>query len=73
MSGLFGSAKAPAPDPEIAAAQKRQEERLEAEEAQKKREIASRRRARLVGGQRMLLSPEREDAQMGIQSTLGTE
>ena len=71
MGGLFKTPKPPAPDPEIAAAQERQEERLEAEENQKMRQIAARRRARATGGARMLLSKERENAQTGIQSTLG--
>jgi len=73
MGSLF-SPKTPAPpppDPEITAAQKRQEERLEADEQQKMRAIAARRRARGTGGARMLLSKERENAQTGIQSTLG--
>jgi len=75
MGGLFGSRtpSAPAPDPKVAEAQQRQEERLEAQEEQKMRQIAARRRARRVGGQRMLLSSERDVAQTGIQSTLGAE
>jgi len=64
--------KAPAPDPELAAAQKRQQERLDASEAQKMAAIAARRAARRVGGQRMLLSGERADAETGIQTTLGS-
>lgn len=71
MGGLFKTPKPPAPDPEIVEAQKRQEERLDAEENQKMRAIAARRRARTSGGARMLLSKERENAQTGIQSTLG--
>jgi len=63
--------KPPAPDPELKAAQERQEARLEAQEEQKMRAIASRQRARRVGGQRMLLSMERETPQTGIQDTLG--
>ena len=34
-------------------------------------EIAARRRARMIGGRRSLLSQERENAEMGIQETLG--
>lgn len=71
MGGLFKTPKPPAPDPELAEAQKRQEERLDAEENQKMRAIAARRRARTSGGARMLLSKERENAQTGVQSTLG--
>lgn len=63
--------KPPAPDPELKAAQERQETRLDAQEEQKMRQIASRQRARRVGGQRMLLSMERETPQTGIQDTLG--
>lgn len=63
--------KPPAPDPELVAAQKRQEERLEADEAQKAAAIAARQRARRVGGQRLLLSMERETPQTGVKSTLG--
>lgn len=63
--------KPPAPDPELKAAQDRQEARLEAQEEQKMRQISARQRARRVGGQRMLLSMERETPQTGIQDTLG--
>lgn len=58
--------------PEVTAAQKRQEERLEAQEQQQARALAARRRVRRTGGMRMLLSKEREAPQMGVQSTLGT-
>ena len=63
--------KAPPPDPELKAAQMRQEERLNAQEAQKMAAIAARRMARRVGGKRMLLSGERQDAEAGVQTTLG--
>ena len=66
------SPKAPPPDPELKAAQMRQEERLDAAEAQKMAAIAARRAARRIGGKRMLLSGERQDAEAGVQSTLGT-
>jgi len=49
----------------------RQEERLNAQEAQKMAAIAARRAARRVGGKRMLLSGERQDAEAGVQTTLG--
>jgi hypothetical protein len=65
------SPKAPPPDPELKAAQMRQEERLNAQEAQKMAAIAARRMARRVGGKRMLLSGERQDAEAGVQTTLG--
>ena len=65
------SPKAPPPDPELKAAQERQTERLDAAEAQKMAAIAARRAARRVGGKRMLLSGERQDAETGVQTTLG--
>lgn len=74
MGSLFGGApSAPAPDPKIAEAQAKQEERLEAQEEQKMRQITARQRARRVGGQRMLLSSERETPATGVQSKLGSQ
>ena len=71
MGGLLKTPSAPAPDPEITAAQERQEARLAEDERTKLAQIAARRRARQAGGQRLLLSPIREDAEKGIQETLG--
>jgi len=71
VSGLFSTPSAPAPDPELKAAQARQEATLEQQEREKRLQIAARQRARRVGGQRMLLSKTREDAEQGIQTTLG--
>ncbi len=71
MSGLFSTPSAPGPDPELKAAQERQEKMLDDQEKQKRLQIAARQRARRVGGQRMLLSKTREDAEQGIQETLG--
>lgn len=75
MGGLFGgkisTPEPPPPDPGISAAQQRQEQRLEEEERQKQAQLSAQRRARQIGGQRLLLSSEREDAREGIQSTLG--
>lgn len=71
MGGLLKTPSAPAPDPEITAAQERQEARLTEQERTKKAQIAARRRARQAGGRRLLLSPIREDAEKGIQETLG--
>lgn len=71
MSGLFSTPKAPAPDPELKEAQERQEAMLEQQEKEKRMQIAARQRARRVGGQRMLLSKTREDAEQGIKTTLG--
>jgi hypothetical protein len=71
VSGLFSTPSAPRPDPELKAAQDRQEKMLDDQEKQKRMQIAARQRARRVGGQRMLLSKTREDAEQGIQETLG--
>lgn len=75
MGGLFRGPKAPTPAqvaPETTAAQQRQEARLAEEERQQKAQLAAQRRSRQIGGQRMLLSPERENARLGIQTTLGS-
>lgn len=45
--------------PEVTAAQKRQEERLEAQEESQARQMAARRRARQYGGRRMLMASVR--------------
>ena len=66
------SPKPPPPDPELKAAQERQQQRLDAQEAQKMAAIVARRMARRIGGKRMLLSGERQDAEAGVQTTLGT-
>lgn len=71
MGSLFSTPKQPGPDPELEASQKRQEARLEAEEREKRLKISARQRARRTGGQRLLLSPVRADAEKGIQETLG--
>ena len=71
MGGLLKTPREPAPDPEITAAQERQEARIAEEDRSKKAQIAARRRARQVGGGRLLLSSMREDAEKGIQETLG--
>lgn len=71
MSGLFKTPKPPAPDPELKEAQERQEKMLDDQEKQKRMQIAARQRARRIGGQRMLLSKTREDAEQGITETLG--
>ena len=71
MSGLFSTPSAPKPDPELKAAQARQEAMLEQQEKEKRMQIVARQRARRVGGQRMLLSKTREDAEQGVQTTLG--
>ena len=76
MGSLFGS-KPRGPSAAEIAAQRRQEARLakqekraDAQEASKQRQIAAGQRARRTGGLRMLLA-DREDAQLGLKSTLG--
>ncbi len=71
MGSLISVPSPPPPDPEIAKAQEKQEARLDEQERQKLAQIAARRRARMIGGRRSLLSPERENAEMGIKETLG--
>ena len=78
MGGVFSAPKAPAPDPSIAEAQKRQEDALARQEkrasereASQARQVSSRQRARRFGGLRLLLSPERDSAQAGLSDTLG--
>lgn len=78
MGGVLSSPKPPAPDPAIAASQKKQEEilakqeqRAEAQEASQSRRLSASARARRTGGIRMLLSPDRDDAQTGLSDTLG--
>jgi hypothetical protein len=78
MGGILSSPKPPAPDPSIAASQKKQEailakqeQRAEAQEASQARRLSSSARARRTGGIRMLLSPDRDDAQLGLSDTLG--
>lgn len=77
MGGLFGG-RPKGPSAEEIAAQKRQEARLakqekraDQQEASKQRQIAASQRARRTGGLRMLLA-DREDAQLGLKSTLGS-
>ena len=70
----FLSPKAPSmpkPDPELAAAQKRQEERLAAQERDEMMQLSARQRAMGRGGYRQLLSPVRVNAEKGVQETLG--
>ena len=71
MGSLIRAPAPPPPDPEITEAQEKQEARLDEQERQKLAQIAARRRARMIGGRRALLSPERENAEMGIKETLG--
>lgn len=71
MGGLIKTPSMPGPDPELKAEQDKQEAQLDQQERQKMAQIAARRRARQIGGRRLLLSSTREDAEKGIQETLG--
>tara|TARA_X000001382_G_scaffold28207_1_gene18005 strand:+ start:112 stop:360 length:249 start_codon:yes stop_codon:yes gene_type:complete len=75
MGGLFGGSKPPpGPSKEELDAQKRREDRAEAGEAKEKRRMASRSRSRRTGGQRLLMTQDRENPAMGNemdQATLG--
>tara|TARA_R110000782_G_scaffold24057_1_gene62390 strand:- start:5 stop:259 length:255 start_codon:yes stop_codon:yes gene_type:complete len=80
MGGIFGKTpKPPAPDPAIAESQKRQEDILKKQEirtSEKEKsandKIQARKRAMRKGGQRILLSSTRENAQTGIDDGLKT-
>ena len=78
MGGMMG-AEMPGPDPAVAAAQRRQEARIEkqaqraaAQENQSQRKLASSGRARRTGGLRLLLNTDRDNAQAGIDSLKNT-
>jgi hypothetical protein len=75
MGGLFGGSKPPpGPSQEELDRQKQREDRAEAGEAKEKRRIASRSRSRRTGGQRLLMTQDRENPAMGNemdQATLG--
>jgi len=74
MSNLFKTPKMPTPQqvaPEVTEAQKRQEERLEAQEESQARQMAARRRARQYGGRRMLMASIRGGTAED-ETTLGT-
>lgn len=81
MGGLFSKPKMPDMTPQIKAqeqaAQKqeqilqKQEERVAEQETEKTKQLQARRRAVSRGGRAALLSPERPNAEQGLQSTLG--
>jgi hypothetical protein len=75
MGGLFGGSKAPpGPSKEELDAQQAREDRAEAGEAREKRKLASRSRSRRTGGQRLLMSQDRDNPALGNQTeqrTLG--
>ena len=74
MGGILSKPKAPTPEeiaPETTGAQRRAEERAAEEQRRVQAQTASRRRAMRYGGARSLLSQERENAELGVTSTLG--
>ena len=84
MGSIFSKPKAPPPDPQIAKSQKKQEEVIETQEVRAEQEqktelkktqavAKARRQGRRGGGasMRLLLSPDRENAQLGLKNTLG--
>jgi hypothetical protein len=76
MGGVFSRPKPPprpAPAPVVNTAVEDENRRLKAEKAEKNKQMQSKLRARRAGGQRMLLSEERENPSLGIMggTTLG--
>ena len=74
MGGVFSKPKPPPrPAPVVNTAVEDENKRLKAEKAEKNKQMQSKLRARRVGGQRMLLSEDRENPALGIMggSTLG--
>ena len=75
MGGIFGGSKPPpGPSAEEKEAQAQREERAEAGEATEKRKMASRSRSRRTGGNRLLMTQDRDNPALGnetTQSTLG--
>ena len=75
MGGLFGGSKPPpGPSKEEIEKQEVREERAESQEATEKRRIASRSRSRRTGGNRLLMTQDRENPALGNetgQATLG--
>lgn len=71
MGALFGGgAKAPDTSKQEAM-QAKQEERTKRQEAEEQRRLAAQIAARRTGGARSLLSPERQNARMGLSTKLG--
>ena len=74
MGGLFSSPSipapppAPTPDPAVAENQKKQEERLAAQEQAQQKRLQATKRARQTGGMRLLFSQERQNPMLGITS-----
>ena len=73
MGGLFGGSKPP-PGPSKAEleAQEQREARAESQEATEKRKIASRSRSGRTGGQRLLMTADRDAPALGNETTQAT-
>ena len=73
MGGLFGGSKPPpGPSKEEIEKQEVREERAESQEATEKRRIASRSRSRRTGGQRLLMTADRDAPALGNDTTQAT-
>tara|TARA_B100001029_G_C14873579_1_gene345957 strand:+ start:127 stop:375 length:249 start_codon:yes stop_codon:yes gene_type:complete len=75
MGGIFGGSKPP-PGPTQAEldAQAQREERAKSRESEEARKLSSRSRSRRTGGQRLLMSQDRENPALGNEmnkTTLG--
>lgn len=72
MGAIFSPPKPKMPDTsKQEAIMAKQEERIQQQETEKTRQLASRRRAVGRGGMAALLSPERTNAEQGLTTTLG--
>tara|TARA_R110002153_G_scaffold48887_1_gene138013 strand:+ start:2161 stop:2376 length:216 start_codon:yes stop_codon:yes gene_type:complete len=71
MSGLMGKASVPKVPQSTLDAQKRAEEKAEAQEKDAMSQIEARKRVRRTGGLRMLLSPSRSEGETE-KTTLGS-
>lgn len=74
MGGIFGGGGPKGPSKEELERQEQREDRAEAQEAREKRKLASRSRSRRTGGQRLLMSQDRDNPALGNQTeqrTLG--
>ena len=73
MGGIFGGSKPPpGPSKEELEAQEQREARAESQEATAKRKIASRSRSRRTGGQRLLMTADRDAPALGNETTQAT-
>lgn len=82
MGGLFSKPKTPDMSAQIAMQQKamaqqeemlkKQEQQLQQQERDRMEQLQARRRASARGGRAMLLSPLREDAEVGLSATKDT-